>query len=120
MPYSVAAKNAMLDHLGTLAVWMSVHKGAPGSTGANENTGATRQAVTWNAASGGAKTQSNAPSFAGIPVAEPVIAVGLWSASTGGTFWGYQTVATTSVSGSGTWTYDVSAGTIDLNSTASA
>jgi hypothetical protein len=120
MPYSVQAKNAMLDALGGVAVYMSVHKAAPGATGANELTGSTRQAVTWNAAATGSKTQSNNPAFTGLSTGEPVAYVGLWSAASGGTWYGYQQVTVTSGSGGGTWTYTTAAGTIDLNATASA
>jgi len=121
MPYSVQAKNAMLDHLGTLAVYMSVHgTSSPGSTGTGELAGSTRQAITWNSAATGSKTQSNAPTFSGLSTSDSVGNLGFWSAVTGGTYYGYQTVTTTSASGGGTWAYDVSSGTIDLNSTASA
>jgi hypothetical protein len=122
VPYSTFAKNAMLDHLGTLALWMSVHKSgaSPGSTGAREMTGSIRQSIIWDPAAGGAKSHSNTPSFTGLSTSEAVGYIGLWSASTGGTWYGYQAVTVTSASGGGTWTYDVLAGFVDLNATASA
>lgn len=120
MPFSVQAKNVMLDALGSVAVYMSVNKTAPGSTGAGEMTGVTRQAVTWNSASGGSKTQSNSPSFSSLSTSEAVNYVTIWSSITGGTYYGYQQVTTTSVVSGGSWTYVVNPGTIDLNAVASA
>ena len=120
MPYAVAAKNVMLDQLGTVAVYLSVHDANPGSTGTNEASGSVRGAITWNTASGGFKTQSNTPAVTAIPNAFVVRYVGLWSASTGGTYYGYQAVSTTSTVTAGTWTYTATTGQIDLNAVASA
>ena len=39
MPYSTLGKNAMLDALGALAVFVSLHDGDPGESGANEIAG---------------------------------------------------------------------------------
>lgn len=49
-----------LDGTGTTNVvgYTNVHTGDPGTTGANEYAGSTRQATTWNAGSGGAKTNA--------------------------------------------------------------
>ena len=122
--FSVMAKNYMLDQLGTnKALYISAHTADPGPTGANECAGSTRQAVTWNAASGGTKTQSNAPLIPGISVSDAVAYLGLFDgvSSTGAThFVGKVQVTVAAATGSGTWSYQVVAGTIDLNAVASA
>lgn len=92
---SAAAENAALNGLDGTGVTnvipdVSLHVGAPSTTGANENanTGSyARQACTWNAASAGAKTNSTALTFTtGGTIA--VTAFGTWSSATyaGGTY----------------------------------
>lgn len=121
MPYSAAAKNYMLDQLGTQVGYASLHTANPGATGATEVTGGTpayaRKALTWNAASAGSKTLSNTPLF-DVPAATTVTHVGLWSADTAGTWYGYIDVTDETFAAQGT--YQITSGTIDLNSTASA
>ena len=121
MPYSAAAKNAMLDALGTLVTHLSLHSANPGATGASELSGGTpayaRIEATWNAASTGSKTLSNTPDF-DVPAGSTVSHVGLWSAATGGTWYGYVDVTDEVFAAQGT--YEVVSGTLDLNATASA
>lgn len=121
MPYSATAKNYMLDQLGTVAVYASLHTANPGSTGATEVTGGTptyaRKALTWNSASAGSKTLSNTPLF-DVPASTTVTHVGLWSAVTAGTWYGYIDVTDEAFAAQGT--YQITSGTIDLNATASA
>lgn len=120
MPYSAQAKNYMLDQLGTVCVFASLHTANPASTGANELTGGSptyaRKAIAWNAANAGSKTLSNSPSF-DVPPAT-VAYVGFWSALTGGTYYGYVDVTDEVFAGQGT--YSVTSGTFDLNAVASA
>lgn len=106
MPFSTSGKNVMLDQLGTVAVYASLHTADPGTNGANEATGGSpayaRKSITWNAASG-TKTASNAPVF-DVP-AGTYTHFGLWSASSGGTFYGGGTLSATEVfAGQGTYT----------------
>lgn len=121
MPFSASAKNYMLDQLATQIAYLSLHAATPGSTGANEVSGGSpayaRKAVTWNAASAGSKTVSNAPSF-DVPSSTTVTHLGFWSALTGGTYYGYVDVTDEAFVGQGT--YQVTSGAIDLNATASA
>lgn len=121
MPYSAGAKNYMLDQLGTVCVYVSLHTASPGSTGANEVTGGSpayaRKALTWNAASTGSKTLSNSPTF-DVPAGVTITHVGLWSAATNGTYYGYIDVTDEVFASQGT--YQVTSGTVDLNATASA
>lgn len=88
---SVAAENAALNGLdgtGSTNVIpdVSLHVGAPGTTGANENANSgsyARLACSWNAASGGTKTNSTSLTFTtGGTVA--VTAFGTWSSLTYG------------------------------------
>lgn len=92
MPNSVAARNYMLNQLAGVAVYVSAHSAYPGDTGANEVSGGSpayaRKAKTWNSAASGSMDDSNAPTF-DIPAGTTVGYVGLWSALTGGTFYGY-------------------------------
>lgn len=119
--YSVAAKNYMLDQLGTVAVYASVHTTDPGSTGANEATGGTpayaRQPVTWSAASGGSKQASGTLSF-DLP-AGTYRYVGLWSAVSSGTYYG-KILLPSAQTYAGQAVLPVLGTTLDLNAVASA
>jgi hypothetical protein len=116
MPYSNAAKNAMLDHLGSIAGFMSLHNANPGDTGANEISGGApayaRKANTWSAAAAGSMDNSNAPVF-DIPAGATVAFVGFWSLATGGTFYGYASVTSETFAAQGTYT--VTDADLDLN-----
>jgi hypothetical protein len=85
---SAAAKNTMLDALGTVAVFASLHTADPGTTGASEATGGApayaRKAITWSAASG-TKVSSNVPLF-DVPAGTYAF-FGLWSAASAGTYY---------------------------------
>ena len=91
MALNDTSKNLMLDALGGVAGFASLHTGDPGTTGTSEVTGGSpayaRQAVTWNAAATANLDSSNAPTF-DIPAGTTVSHFGLWSASAGGTFYG--------------------------------
>lgn len=102
------AKNPMLDELGTLAVFVSLHTADPGLTGANEVTGGSpayaRVAITWNAASGGNLDSSNAPVL-NVPAGTTVAFVGLWDLVAGTTFYGGGALsAPETFGGQGTYT----------------
>ena len=95
MGYAVAAKNLMLNALAQAATYMSLHDGNPGSNGANELSGGNpayaRKSVTWGSASNGEVSATNPPEF-DVPSGATVRFAGLWSAATGGTFYGYGAV----------------------------
>jgi hypothetical protein len=89
---SPTAENQALDGLsgGTtnLLAFVSLHTASPSTTGANENpaTGSyARQACSWNAASGGSKTNSSSLTFSTLGTVA-VTHVGTFSASTAGTY----------------------------------
>lgn len=93
------ALNAM-DASGTptnLATHLALHTATTSTTGASEATGGgyARQACAWNAASGGTKTNSGAPTFT-TSGATPNTHAGTWSASSAGSF-GLGIVLTSSV-----------------------
>lgn len=115
---STTALNQALDGIaaaGTptnLMAYVSLHTASPSTTGANENAatgGYTRQACSWNAASGGSKTNSSALTFSTAGTV-PVTHSGTNSASgtSGGTFGVGQTL-TASVTAS---TITVAAGAL--------
>lgn len=92
-------ENKIIDHLyraqaftPPATVYVSLHSGRPGDTGADEITGGgyARQAVTFGAASGGATDNTAAVDFPNMP-AVTVVAFGLWDASTAGNLlaWGW-------------------------------
>ena len=107
MPFSILGKNAMLNALGALAVYASLHSADPGENGANELTGGSpayaRKAITWSAADEGAMDDSNIPAF-NVPAGSTVLYVGLWSHLTVGTFYGSNPVTQENFTAQGTYT----------------
>jgi hypothetical protein len=102
-----AGKNVALTGLGAVAVYASLHTADPGTNGASEVTGGSpayaRKALTWNAASGGSMSKSSTDVF-DVPAGTTVAWVGLWSASTSGTFYGADDVTSEVFGGQGTYT----------------
>jgi hypothetical protein len=95
---SAAAANAALDGIAAVAGFASLHTASPGTDGSNENAnsgGYARQAVAWNAASGGSMTNSGALSFTTGGTVE-VTHVGTWSSGTYGAGTYYIGLALTS------------------------
>lgn len=113
MPLTDNAKDAMLDHLGTLVTRVSLHTADPGTTGTNEVVGGSyaQQAISWNGAASGAMTASNQPQFS-VPGGTTVAFVGFWNTA-GDTFYGSYDVTDESFGGDGTYT--ITSGQIDLN-----
>lgn len=71
-----------------------------------------RKALTWAASSGGSKALAATLPVFDIPAGFTVKSVGLWSASSGGTLYGYWDVTDEVFAGQGTYT--VSSGSISL------
>lgn len=107
MPYSTLGKNAILDYLGTVAVFASLHSDDPGDAGANEIAGGSpayaRIAITWNPAAAGILDSSNQPVF-DVPAATTVSWAGFWSEVTGGIFYGAGNVTDEVFASQGTYT----------------
>lgn len=120
MPYAVAAKNVMLNHLGTLVTHLSAHTANPGSTGASECVGSGRGAVSWSSAASGSMSQSSNVSITNIDDLDTVKFIGMWGASSGGTYYGYQAISDIATAGGVPWTLVLTVGTVDLNANPSA
>jgi len=116
MPYSTLGKNLMLNALGAVAVFASLHTADPGDNGANEVSGGSpayiRKAITWNAAGSGTMGDSNVPVF-DVPASTTVAYVGFWSAETVGTFYGSADATNEVFAAQGTYT--LSDADLDLN-----
>ena len=69
----------------TTGYWMSLHTADPGTTGASEYSGVTRQQFPAGAASGGAISNTSQLSFT-TSGALPVTYIGIWDAATAGNF----------------------------------
>ncbi len=90
MPFVNASRNSMLDDFAGDYTWLSLHS-AYSASGANELSGGSpayaRQQCTWASAASGALSISGTETF-DIPAAGSVAFVGIWSASSAGTFAG--------------------------------
>jgi hypothetical protein len=87
MPLTDGTLNALGTHLASLCGWASLHSADPGSTGTNA-TSAARKAITFNVDADGDLTLASTVAFTGGAASGAVSHVGLWSASSGGTFRG--------------------------------
>jgi len=122
MTFTDAVKDAMLELLdetgGTVDIThISLHTGDPGTTGADEVTGGSyaRAAVTWDAASGGTKSNSGQLVFQ-VPSGTTITHVGGWNAGSSGTFRGGGALAAPQAfATSGSYTID--AGDLDITIT---
>jgi len=104
---TIANRNSELNALlratsftGAATLFLSVHTGATGDNGANELAGTTRQSITFAAAASAAAASSNGQTFASMPAATTTD-LGLWSASTGGTFQGGGALTASKTTASG-------------------
>lgn len=99
MAYSDNGKNFMLNELAGTATHLSLHTASPGTTGANESSGGSpayaRQSVDWNTASGGAIDLDGVATF-DVP-ASTISHFGVWSAVSGGTFYGGGSLSSSEV-----------------------
>lgn len=77
-----ATRELLAQEYASLALYASIHNGDPGTTGANQV--GSRQPITWNTDGAGTLT-SDLLVFA-ITAPEDLTHVGIWSASTSGTF----------------------------------
>lgn len=106
-----AGKNVMLNGAGLAAsaVFVSAHTSLPNSSGSNEVTGGSpayaRKALTWAAAATGSVATSNSPAL-DIPSSTTVAYIGMWSAGSGGTFYGAWDVTDEVFAGQGTYTFN--------------
>jgi hypothetical protein len=125
MAKSIASANLVLNFIlgGAAATapsarYLSLHTGDPGSTGASEATGSgySRQAVTWNAAAAKAATNSNALSQTLSGALGPITFLGVWDASTAGTFlYGLTVTSAKTYANGDSWTVAIGALTLTEN-----
>lgn len=108
-------KHVMLDQLATLAVFAGVHTAQPDANGSNEAAGGSpayaRKAIAWGVSASGSKPISNTPVF-DVPPGITVAFIGLWSAASAGTFYGYFDVTDEVFAGQGTYT--LTSGSVSL------
>lgn len=92
MALSITARNALADAIANGATWVSVHSSDPGTTGTGELSTSpyARKQTTFAAASGGDRVGSQVT--VDVPVGGPYGWFGLWSAVSGGTFFGGGTL----------------------------
>lgn len=112
MPFSVAARNTMLGSLSP--AYVSLHTASPGDSGANEVSGGSyaRVACSWASASGASRAASNQPAV-NVPAGTTITHVGYWTASSGGTFLGYDDVTAAAFTNAGVYT--VNTATLSLS-----
>jgi hypothetical protein len=97
------------------AFYVKLHLGAPGAAGtSNPAAETTRQAASFAAASGGSITTDADTTWTGVSNTETVTHVSFWTASSGGTFLGSDSLdSPASLSAGGDFT--IAAGDIDLS-----
>lgn len=89
MPLNDAALNVGAGAIRTAITHLSLHSSTPNSSGSNETTAA-RVAAGWGAVAGSGDFSATNKAFTGVASSGAVTHVGFWSASTSGTFYGYQ------------------------------
>lgn len=90
MALNAAAQNAAINGLKAAAPYLSLHSATPDAAGSNQV--GSRVAASWGTAANGDVEATNV-AFTGLPASGAVAAVGLWSAATSGTFYGYLTLS---------------------------
>jgi hypothetical protein len=107
MALNDAAKNAMLDHLGTIIDFVSLHTNTVGSGSGGEVTGGSpayaRKGITWAAASGGSMAKSGTQVF-DVPASTTVARLGFFDAVTAGNYYGDAELTDEVFAGQGTYT----------------
>lgn len=112
---SITEANQALSTTGW--AYLSLHSADPGTTGANELSGGTyaRATVAWNAASNGTVTNSSSVSL-NLPALGTAAYVGVWSASSAGTYYIGNTInsGTPIVAGSSAGVVTLAAGALSI------
>lgn len=88
MPINDTLLNIGNAAMQTAAAYAAIHTAQPDAAGSNQST-AGRQAITWVTAANGDMVATVDLSFTGGASGGPATHVGFWSASTGGTFYGW-------------------------------
>jgi hypothetical protein len=89
MARTAALKETLASAYAGQALFASLHSADPGTTGAGEITGGTpayaRKALTWTGGASDGITDAGMVTF-DVPAGTTITHVGIWSASTGGTY----------------------------------
>lgn len=88
MPLNDTILNIGAEAMADVALYAAIHTATPNGSGSNQSS-AGRVAIPWAAASGGDLSTSTAMDFTGGAATGAATHLGFWSASTGGTFYGY-------------------------------
>ena len=106
MALNATALNLMLDALGAVAVYVSLHTDAVGGGSGNEVTGGSpayaRKSITWNAAAAGNLDNNANPTF-DVPAGTTIRRVGFFSAVTAGTYYGDADITDETFGAQGTY-----------------
>ena len=121
--FSSAIAAELLDALlnsdaydGPTNIYAKLHTGAPGSAGTSNAAGnTTRQEVTFGAASGGAISNDNAPTWTSVSTSEDYTHVSLWDDVSAGNFLMSGTITANAVVAGDTFTIPV--GDMDITIT---
>jgi hypothetical protein len=89
MPLNDTVLNIGVTAMQTAIAYIQIHTALPNSAGSNEATSA-RVATGWPAAANGDFGTLSNKLFTGGAPSGPALYLGYWSASSGGTFYGYQ------------------------------
>lgn len=111
MPFDNNGKNAMLDHLKTLTVRVSLHSADPGTTDDNEVDGGgyARGTPSWGSASGGALALASNLAFS-TPASQTITWFALWNAA-GDTRYGKGEITTGDTAANAAGEYELTTGT---------
>lgn len=117
MALSDAAMVVAANALRTAITHVQLHSAGPGGSGTSNIATATRQAVTWGAATGdGDFTSSGTLAFTGVSASGAATHISFWSASTSGTYYGFYTL-TGDQTANAAGEYNVTAITLNGSST---
>lgn len=111
MALNEAALNAAINGLKAAAPYLSLHSSTPDSSGSSQT--GSRVAASWGTAANGDVVATNV-AFTGLTASVAVVAVGLWSASTSGTYYGHLTL-TGDASANAAGEYTITSLTLDLD-----
>lgn len=88
MPLNDALLTIGAQAMCNAATHVAIHTAVPDATGSNQSSAA-RQLASWDVAANGDMILTTDENFTGGAASGPATHVGLWSAATGGTFYGY-------------------------------
>lgn len=103
MAFSSTAKNVAVDAIAANARYISLHSANPATNGANEITAIARVGTTWGTSANGTKTGSSVTLT--VPAETSFSYWGVWTTTTGGTFYYGGTLPAENYVAAGTYTF---------------